>query len=588
MRLEIPDLAKWTLAFGTLAFGTLAIGACYRGIDDVPDANGDGLTSGAEGSVTDGPGTSGGDTDGDVPDAALEPAPPTIHRLTQAQLQNTWRAVLGDPLVLPTDLPSDDLLYGFTSIAAAGATVSGLAAEQYENATYAVLDQVWADPVRRAALVGCEPVAVADPCVAAFFADFGKAAWRRPIEPAEIAALLAVTETINADFGNVNEALKYSAASVLQSPNFLFRVELGVEDPAAPGLLRYTGWEMASRLSYLLLAAPPDAELVAAAETDALGSADAIEAHALRLLQDPRARPALVGFFRDFMNIAKLDTLDKSIEQFPQMSATLGTSMRLEIERLFETTTFDASPDGSPDGFGDFRELFTTRETFVNEDLAKVYGIDGIVGPQLRPYTFPEGSQRAGVLTSAGFLAANAHKTQTSPTHRGRFVRIQMLCQDVPPPPEGVDTSLPAPDPNAPPKTLRQRLEVHRQQDACKGCHELMDPIGFAFEGYDAIGAYREVDELGLAIDSTSEIEGTAVASGSEVGAVIAQLPQASECIARRFYEHAGAHVVQPGEEDAVLEVVDEFIASDYDFRSLVVALVVNDGFRYATAEVSP
>lgn len=575
MRFQTSGVAKWTLVIGTLAMG-----ACYRGVDDVPDANGDGLTSGGEGNVTDDPGTTGGDTDGDVPDAALEPAPPTIHRLTQAQLQNTWLTVLGEPLVLPTDLPTDDLLYGFTSIAAAGATVSGLAAEQYENATYAVLDQVWADPVRRAALVGCEPVAVSDPCIATFFAEFGKAAWRRPLEPSEIAALVAVTETVNADFANVNEALKYGAASVLQSPSFLFRVELGVEDPAAPGLLRFTGWEMASRLSYLILAGPPDAELVAAAEADELRSTAAIEAQALRLLEDPRARPALVGFFRDFMNIAKLDVLDKSIEQFPQMSATLGTSMRLEIERLFETTTFDAT--------GDFRELFTTRETFVNEDLAKVYGIDGIVGPELVPYTFPEDSHRTGVLTSAGFLAANAHKTQTSPTHRGRFVRIQMLCQDVPPPPEGVDTSLPAPDPNAPPKTLRERLEVHRQQDACKGCHELMDPIGFAFEGYDAIGAYREVDELGLAIDSTSEIEGTPVASGSEVGTVIAQLPQASECIARRFYEHAGAHLVQPGEEDAVLDVVDEFIASDYDFRSLVVALVVNDGFRYATAEVSP
>lgn len=568
------------VAIGILATWALGAAGCYQGVDDVRGVDDAAGTSGVSGVATDDSGTSGGDTDGNQPDAALEPAPPTIHRLTQAQLGNTWLAVLGEPLTLPTDLPPDDLLYGFASIAAAGATVSGLAAEQYENATYSVLDQVWADPVRRAALVGCVPGAVADPCVEAFFARFAKAAWRRPIEATELAALVAVTQTIAADFADPNEALKYGAASVLQSPNFLFRVEMGAEDPELPGLLRYTGWEMASRLSYLILAGPPDAELVLAAEADALGTADEIEAHALRMLDDPRARPALVGFFRDFMNIAKLDALDKSIEQFPQMSATLGTSMRLELERMFETTTFDGS--------GDFRELFTTRETFINEDLARVYGIAGIVGPELRPYTFEADANRTGVLTSAGFLAANAHKTQTSPTHRGRFVRIQMLCQDVPPPPEGVDTSLPAPDPNAPPQTLRQRLEIHRQQDACKGCHELMDPIGFAFEGYDAIGAYREIDELGLAIDATSEIEGTAVASGIEVGTVIAELPQASECIARRFYEHAGAHLVESGEKDAVQAVIDEFVLSDYDFRSLVVALVVNDGFRYATAEVSP
>ncbi|HWB78278.1 MAG TPA: DUF1592 domain-containing protein [Nannocystaceae bacterium] len=563
-----------------IAIWALTLGGCYRGLDVAPNGSGEaGSISGGE-SLSGGSESGGSESGGDVPDAELEPAPPTIHRLTQPQLQNSWLALLGEPLVLPTDLPTDDLLYGFTSIAAAGATISGLAAEQYENATYAVLDQVWADPVRRAELVGCEPTDASDPCISAFFERFAKAAWRRPVATAEVDALVQLTATIANDFGDVNKALEYGAASVLQSPNFLFRVELGVEDPNAPGILRFTSWEMASRLSYLIIASPPDAQLVAAAEADELQSVDAIESEALRLLEDPRARPALVGFFRDFMNIAKLDALDKSVEQFPQMSATMGVSMRLELEKLFEATTFDAS--------GDFRELFTTPDSFINEDLAKVYGIPGIVGPDLRPYTFGDDAHRAGLLTSAGFLAVNAHKTQTSPTHRGRFVRIQLLCQDVPPPPEGVDTSLPAPDPNAPPKSLRERLEIHREQAACKGCHELMDPIGFAFEGYDAIGAYREIDELGLPIDSTSDIEGTPVTTGTDVGSVIAQLPQASQCIARRFYEHAGGHLVEEGEEDTVQVLVQDFIANDYDFRSLVVALVVNDGFRFASAEASP
>ncbi|MBC8069715.1 MAG: DUF1592 domain-containing protein, partial [Deltaproteobacteria bacterium] len=533
------------LRLAGVAISALAGGGCYSGIDG-GRASGDGGGPGSAtgGDTTEGADTIGGDTEGDPPDASLEPSAPTIHRLTQAQLRNTWLAVLGEPLVLPTDLPADDLLYGFSSIAAAGATISGLAAEQYETATYLVLDQVWADPIRRAALVGCEPAAISDPCVSEFFASFAKAAWRRPVESTEVDAMVALAEAIATDFGDVNAGVKYGVASVLQSPNFLFRVERGVPDPDAPHLLRYTSWEMASRLSYLILAAPPDAELLALAEADELGSADTVEAQALRLLEDPRARPALVGFFRDFMNIAKLDALDKSVEQFPQMSATMGVSMRAELERMFETVVFDES--------GDFRELFTTPKTVVNEDLAKVYGIPGIVGPELRPYTFEDGSHRAGMLTSAGFLAVNSTKTQTSPTHRGRFVRIQLLCQEVPPPPAGVDTSLPEPDPNAPPKSLRERLEIHRQVAACRTCHELMDPIGFAFEGYDAIGAHREVDELGLTIDSVTEIEGTAVINGVEAGSVIAQLPQASECIARRFYEHAGAHVVEAGEEDAV------------------------------------
>lgn len=553
--------------------------ACYSGLDGRPGAGGDD-DGGSAGEAADDGVDDGADDGVDVPDANIEPAPPTLHRLTSIQLHNTYLAVLGSPLELPTELPPDDLLYGFSSIAAAAATISPLAAEQYENAAYAVLDQVWADPVRRAALVGCEPAAATDPCVADFFETFVKAAWRRPATIAEVDALVALSDAIAGDLGDVNAGLKHGAASVLQSPHFLFRVEIGVEVPDAPGVLRYTSWEMASRLSYLLIAAPPDAELVALAEADGLGSVDAIEEQALRLLDDPRARPALVGFFRDFMNIAKLDALDKSALVFPQMSATLGPAMRVELERMFETTVFDES--------GNFRELFTTRTTAINEELASIYGVPGITGAELRPYTFPDDSPRAGILTSAGFLAVNAHQTQTSPTHRGRFVRIQLLCQDVPPPPEGVDTSLPAPDPAAPPKTLRERLEIHRVSPQCAPCHEMMDPIGFAFENFDAIGAYRTVDEQGLALDSATEINGTPVATGAEVGEVIAALPEASACIARRFYEHGGAHLADTGEEDAVQAVVDAFVANDYDFRSLVVALVVNDGFRFATAEVGP
>lgn len=560
------------LALAIQAMGALALSACYHGVD--------GWGSGGDGAESTGGGTSGGTDEGELPDPDLEPAPPTMHRLTTAQLHNTYVAVLGLPLELPTNLPSDDLLYGSTAIAAAAATVAPLAAEQYEEATYFVLDQVWADPVRRASLVGCEPATASDPCVAEFFAAFAKKAWRRPVEDAEVDALVALTAALAGELGDVNASLEFAAASVLQSPHFLFRVEIGVEDPNAPELLRYTSWEMASRLSYLILGAPPDDELVALAENDGLGSVDAIEAQAFRLLDDPRARPALVGFFRDFMGLAKLDALDKDIEQFPQMTATLGPSMRSELERMFETTVFDES--------GDFRDLFTTRTTALNEDLARVYGIMGITGPELRPHTFAESDHRAGILTSAGFLAVNAHKTQTSPTHRGRFVRIQLLCQDVPPPPEGVDTSLPAPDPDAPPKTLRERLEIHRDQPACASCHDLMDPIGFAFEHFDAIGAYREVDEQGLTLDSASDINGTPVASGDEVGAVMAQMPAASACIAQRFYEHAGAHLVASGERDALQEVVDEFVTSEHDFRSLVVAVVVNDGFRYAGREVGP
>lgn len=514
----------------------------------------------------------GGPDDGT--EKAFQPAAPTIHRLTVPQLQNTYKALFGDPLVVPTDLPKDDLLYGFTSIAAASTTISSLDAEKYENATYDVLDQVWGDAARRDELVGCVPAAVSDPCVRSFLEEFAKKAWRRPVEPVEIDGVLAVGEGVSTDLGgDVQQGVKFAVATVLQSPSFLFRVEVGEPDPEREGLLRYTSWEMASRLSYLILDAPPDDMLLLAAETGALTDPEQVRIEASRLVDDPRARNALGRFFGDFMTIQKLDTLDKSPDKFPAFSAALGPAMRVEIERMFENIVFEEEAD--------FRTLFTTRETYINEELAKVYGIEGITGPDFRPYVFAEGDPRAGLLTTPGFLAVNSHKTQTSPTHRGRFVRLNLLCQDIPPPPPGVDTSLPEPAPGET-QTLRQRLEVHREKDECRSCHQMMDPIGFAFEGFDAVGAFRTVDENGLTIDATAELNQTAVDGPVEMGQLVAELPEVGACIARRFYEHAGAHLATGNEEVAVEALVESFVGTSYQFKQLVIALVTNDGFRYA------
>jgi hypothetical protein len=501
--------------------------------------------------------------------AALAEA--TLHRLTRPQIENAWRDLFGKPLALPKDLPADDVLYGFSSISAARSTISPVDAEKYEAATYVVLDQIFADPMRREALVGCPGTAVTDPCVEGFVKAFAARAWRRPVTADEVAALIALGNKVAAQLTDPVQGLKFLLAGVLQSPHFLFRVEIG---EAGADAYRYTAWEMASRLSFLLLDAPPDDELLAAAKSGALVTQEGVRAQARRLLDDPRSRVALTRFFRDFMNIGGLDGLDKQPDKFPQITATLGPSMRIELERMFEENVFERE--------GDFRDLFTTRETYVNEDLARVYGVDGITGPDFTPITLPDDGKRAGILTTPGFLALNAHKTQTSPTRRGRFIRLNLLCQDIPPPPPGIDTTLPEPDPNKP-TTLRERLDAHRTDPACAGCHQKMDPIGFTLERYDSIGAYRDVDENDLPVDSTSDIDGVQVDGPVDMAALIAALPEVGACVARRFYEHGGAHLAGKGDEESVDKLVADFVGSNYTFKELVIGLVTNDGYRYAS-----
>ncbi|MFO0549941.1 MAG: DUF1592 domain-containing protein [Polyangiaceae bacterium] len=518
---------------------------------------------------------------------AFSPAAPTLHRLTTPQLENAWVDLLGEPLTIPDDLPADDVLYGFSSIAASSSTISSVDAEKYEAATYAVLDQIWADPTRLEALVGCgaPPFAMNDVCVTTFISEFAVRAWRRPLADGELGALFALGTDVAASLGDGTKALEFTLAAVLLSPHFLFRVELGEPTigPSGEPALRYTAWEMASRLSFLVTDGPPDDALLGAAASGELDDPAVLREHAERLLDDPRARKALVRFFREFMMVRNLDQLDKNAEKFPQLTTTLGPSMRVEIERMFENVVFEERAD--------FREIFTTRETYLNEDLARIYGIEGITGADFTPVTLPDDGRRGGLLTTPGFLAMNAHQTQTSPTHRGRFIQINLLCNDIPPPPPGVDTTLPEPEPGAPQTTLRQRLDEHRDDPACAGCHMRMDPLGFAFENYDALGVYREVDENGLPIDASAELEDEPLVGGVAMGAAVAELPEALACVARRFYEHAGAHLAGDGDERSVHALVESFVADDYDFRELVIALVVNDGFRFAsleTEEVKP
>jgi hypothetical protein len=499
------------------------------------------------------------------------PGEATLHRLTTAEIANSYKALLGEPLSIPADLPADDLLYGFTSISAASRTISPLDAEKYEGAAYAVIDQIWADAMRRDELVGCAPESMDDACVRGFLEEFGLHAWRRPLEATEIDALLALGSGVASDLASVWEGLRYSVAAMLQSPHFLFRVEPGVADEN--GLMRFTDWEMASRLSYLILDAPPDDELLMAAQAGELSDPEKLRAQALRLLESEAAEPAFMSFFRDFMSINRLDQLDKSADLFPQLTPTLGQSMRSEIEMMFAQTVFERE--------GDFRDLFTTRETFVNEELARIYGIEGITGPELVPVTLPDDGRRAGLLTTAGFLAMNAHKTQTSPTHRGRFVRINLLCEEVPPPPPGVDTTLPEVEAGQPAQTLRERLEAHRENPQCVTCHQMMDPIGFGLEHFDAVGAWRDSDR-GLPIDDVTDLDGKPFQGGVELGQLMAELTEVGQCVARRFYQHANGRLDDKNERQLVAEVIQSFMASDYNFKELVLATVLNAGFRYA------
>jgi hypothetical protein len=557
----------------------LALGGCYSG-ESARDAGESTSSSGADATSTAADETSAGDTADDdtgAPAKPFMPGPPVLPRLTQRQYLNSVEALLGPGLPVPP-LEPDTNPYLFFTIGAASTTVSELGVQQYEEAAELFTGIVFADVARRDALVGCLPAAPGDACVSEFIARFGRRAYRRPLAADEQARWLTMaTELAN---GDAWQGVRHAIAGMLQSPHFLYRVELGEPDPIDPTRLRYTSHEMASRLSFLLWNSTPDDALLDAADAGDLLSDAGLRGETERLLADPRARTALRDFFAQFLDLGRLDGIARDPVRYPLFSPTMIESMRTEVQLLVEDLVYRQQ--------GDIRSIFSTRRTFVNSELAALYGLEA---PGATPITFvpvelPEDGPRAGILTLGAFLTMNAHETENAPTSRGKYVRTRVLCQDVPPPPPDVDLKL---DPEqAEGKTLRERLEQHRSDPMCAGCHAFVDPPGFLFEHFNPIGAWQELDN-GYPIDSSGDLDGKPLADARGLADLLADDKRVGRCIVTQLYRHAIGRRDVASEWPALDEVADDFADQGHRFRELLQILVTSDVFRtVAEEEIDP
>jgi hypothetical protein len=517
-----------------------------------------------------------GGPDGDG-EAAFALQSPVLPRLTEAQYRNALLDLFGEPLP-ETPVQPDTNPFLFTSIGATTDPLSELGVQQLEEAADEITRFVFDDPARRAALVGCEPLAPGDGCVRGFLASFGRRALRHTLTEEEVSKWVGVATSLSG--GDAWTGLRVAVAGMLQSPAFVYRIEIGEPDPSDPSRLRYTGFEMASRLSFFLWNGPPDAELLDAADNAELGDAEGVEAQARRMLDDPRARHAIEGFFFQYLDLGRMDGMQKSPQLYPEFSPVLLEAMRTEAMLLVDDLVRRRDAD--------VREVFSTRRTFVNTDLAALYGVDapGASPVAFVPVELPEDGPRAGLLTLGAFLTLNAHEASTSPTLRGKYLRERVLCDSVPPPPPDVNTEL---EPNpVEPKTLREELEQHRNNPACASCHAFIDPPGFLFENFDAIGRVRSLDN-GYPVDTSGDLDGEPLAGARDLAALLETDERVGRCIVKQLYRHAQGRLDDEAEEGALETIHDRFEASGFRFRELVVALVAHESYRYvAPVEASP
>lgn len=553
--------------------GALLGPACYGGATpqdtDAPPATGPDSGAGSTGGGAPTTGDATGGDDGPM----FVPGRPVLPRLTVPQYRHSIEHLLGPALPAPPLEPDTDP-YLFYTIGAASTFVSELGVQQYEEAADVIARAVFTDQARREALVGCVPAAPADACVQGFLTTFGRRAYRRPLTEGELTRWVNVSDQLST--GDPWLGLQYAVAGILQSPHFVYRVELGEPDPVDPTRLRFTSYEMASRLSFLLWNSPPDDALLDAAEKGDLLTDAGLLAEADRLLAHPRAREAIQEFFAQYLNLGRLDGVSRDPERYPLWTPTLAQSMRTEVQLLVDDLVFRNDSD--------IRQIFSTRRTFVNAELAALYEVDAPGASPIAyvPIELPASGPRAGILTLGAFLTMNAHETLTSPTNRGKYVRERVLCEIVPPPPGNVDTNLDEESMDA--HTLREKLEQHRKDPACAGCHSAMDPPGFLFENFDSIGAYRTLDN-GYPIDATGDLDGNPLANARDLAEVLANEPRIGPCIVKQLFRHTTGRLEILSELSGLQALEDRFEKSGYRFRQLLLDLVVSEPFRTVSEE---
>jgi hypothetical protein len=536
------------------------------------------LAAACQGSTDRGPGDKGS---GDEPaDPGMgkpvkpgdRPAPPPagasagvapLRRLTASQYRNTVRDLLGieDPVpasALPADEVIEDRFYSNVVT-----PLQSIDLDKYASAAQLLAGKA---ATNLAALLPCDPRTGEPACAQKFIEAFGKRAYRRPLTAVEIDRL----KTVYATGGDFPSGISSVIEALLQSPKFLYLTE---PVPRESGkIVGVDHWAMASRLSYFFLESMPDEPLFAAAAAGQLATADQVAAQATRLMSDKRFRETLGTFHDGWLQLGDLAGAEKDAATFPawtpELKAALGEESRRFVEYVFT------------DGDRKVGTLLSAPYSFLSGPLYAHYGLPASTSTAWQKTDLPK-DQRAGILTEAGLLASLAHENRTSYILRGKMIREALFCTKVPPPPGNVPPEVNV----SPTASARERAAQHRADPACASCHELFDPIGFAFETYDGIGRYRAKDGAGpidtrIDLTQTTSLNGP-VSSALELAQKLAGADEVRDCVARQWLRYALGRNDTVDDEPSFKATGKAFRDAGGSLPELLVAIAKSDALRF-------
>ena len=506
--------------------------------------------------------------------------PPVMRRLTRSQFEQVITDIFGSTIELGGRFEPDQRENGLLAVGAGKVSVTTSGLQQYDVMARNVAAQVTSED-RRETLIGCVPKDITsrdEACAKQFLSEVGRLLYRRPLTEEELKVRVQNANAAADKFGNFYDGLEMSIAGMLIAPQFIFRQETSEPDPDNPGALRLDSFSKASRLSFFLWNAAPDDQLLNAAMQGELHDDRGVARQVERMVASPKLKTGVRAFFSDLLEFDKFDELSKDAEIFPKFNFIAAEDAK---EQTLRTTV-----DHLVTKDGDYRDLFTTRKTYLTRLLGALYRVPVVSPDGWQEFEFPQDSQQAGILTHASFVALHSHPGRTSPTLRGKALREILLCQKVPDPPGNVDFNIVQDTANPDFKTVRQRLEAHASEPMCVGCHKITDPIGLALESFDTIGGFRTT-ENGAPINTSGELDGKAFEDAQGLGEAIHDHPGISACLVNRVFSYGVGRSPTKSEKEWLDIYLQSIFAEDgYRFPQLLERIAVsNTFFRIAPTE---
>lgn len=502
------------------------------------------------------------------PDQAA-PIKVAFRRITETQYRHTIADVFGPEIEVKGLFEPERREEGLLAIGNSQLSLTSSGVERFFALGTSISDQVLGDKHRREC-VPCEPSDPAqadDVCARKFVESYGERLFRRPLTESETLARLTVASTGANQAGDFYAGLKLALTSLLAAPEFLFRVETAEPDPADPSQYRLDAYTKAARLSSLFWDSAPDQELLETARSGDIHTEAGLNKQIIRLTSSTRFEDGVRSFFADMLQLDGFENLVKDPTIYPKFNKSVSDSAR---EQTLMTVI-----DLLVRKKRDYRDLFTSNETFVNRPLASVYRVPFASSSDWAPYTFSESSERSGILTQISFLSLFSHPGSSSPTKRGIKMYEIFMGESTPDPPADVDLSSVQASSSG---TSRVRLLDHMNNQACAACHRRTDPPGLALEHFDGLGQLRTM-ENGARIDVSADLYGEKFEGARGLGEYLRDDPRVPASLVQKIYEYGTGRKIDHEDEDFLYAETEVFAAIGYRLPDLIVRIASSPQF---------